>query len=310
MIDNSESLFGRLITAMVTPFGENSKLDLKATENLVQHLIQTGSSAIVVNGTTGESPTLEDSEQKELLKVVISACKGKAKVIMGTGSNNTHKCIKATQEAEALGAHGALVVVPYYNKPSQAGMVAHFKEVAKSTSLPIMMYNIPGRTAVNMSVDTTVELAESCKNIVALKDSTGDLVQAAEVANRAPRSFRLYSGDDVLTLPLLAVGATGVVSVASHIVGKKIHEMMAAFFSGDVEKARQIHDQYLVLFKGLFIAPNPTCIKYALSRAKLCEAYLRLPLVELDAKQKATLDGLLSSVPLDTGDRQKQATLV
>jgi 4-hydroxy-tetrahydrodipicolinate synthase len=229
---------------------------------------------------------------------------------MGIGSNNTYKSQKAGEQAEALGADGLLVVVPYYNKPSQAGMVAHFKEVAGSTSLPIIIYNIPGRTGVNMSADTTVELAQTCKNIVALKDSTGDLVQAAEIAGRAPRKFRIYSGDDVLTLPFLAIGSCGVVSVASHLVGKRIAEMIDCFFRAKLEKARQLHDQYLPLFKGLFMAPNPTCVKYALAREKLCRADLRLPLVALDAKQKAALDGILNSVPLDIADWHKQASLV
>ncbi len=305
MIDTDAKLFGRLITAMVTPFNEDQSIDFTAVERLVEHLIKTGSEGIVVSGTTGESPTLDDVEKADLLKCVLSVAKGKAKVLMGTGTNDTNKSIKANKQAEQLGADGLLIVVPYYNKPSQAGMLAHFKELAKSTSLPIMLYNIPGRTGVNMSADTAVELAETCKNIVALKDSTSDLVQAAEIAHRAPKTFRLYSGDDVLTVPYLSIGACGVVSVASHIVGSKISEMINLFFNGKVDNARQMHGQYLDLFKGLFIAPNPTCIKYALSNEKLCRATLRLPLVELDSNQRSTLDRLLAAFTLD-----KQKSLV
>ncbi|PWU02437.1 MAG: 4-hydroxy-tetrahydrodipicolinate synthase [Candidatus Melainabacteria bacterium] len=295
---------------MVTPFDKNSKIDFKACERMVEHLIATGSSAIVISGTTGESPTLEDGEKQELLKCAISAAARRAKIIMGTGSNNTKKSVQASREAETVGADGLLAVVPYYNKPSQAGMVAHFKEIAKSSSLPIILYNIPGRTGVNMAVDTTIELAEACGNIVGLKDSTADLVQAAEIAGRAPKHFRLYSGDDVLTLPFLSIGACGVVSVASHLIGKQIGAMIEAYLKGNVQLARELHDRYLVLFKGLFIAPNPTCVKYALAKEKLCEAYLRLPLVELDAKQKSTLDGILNSALADTASRPKQASFV
>lgn len=310
MIGNDANLFGRVVTAMVTPFNSQMGVDFQATEKIVEHLINTGSDGIVVSGTTGESPTLDSTEKNELLKFVVAKAKGKAKILMGTGYNDTRQSIKASTEAEDLGADGLLVVVPYYNKPSQTGMMAHFKEVAKSTSLPIMIYNIPGRTGVNMSVETTVQLAESCKNIVALKDSTGDLVQAAEIAQRAPKFFRLYSGDDVLTLPFLSIGACGVVSVASHIVGLKISEMIMDFFNGKFDEARMLHGKYLALFKGLFIAPNPTCIKYALSGEMLCRPNLRLPLVELDASQRAVLDQLLAAVPLDVSDRQKLKSAV
>jgi 4-hydroxy-tetrahydrodipicolinate synthase len=256
---------------MVTPFmsGDANKIDYPALEKLVEHLLATGTTAIVVAGTTGESPTLEESEKKELLKKVIELVNKRAKVIMGTGSNITAKSIKATKEAEELGADGVLVVAPYYNKPSQAGLLAHFGAIAESTSLPIIVYNIPGRTGINMTVETIVELAQKHKNIAALKDSTGNVEQASDVAAAAPEHFRVYSGDDNMTLPFLSVGACGVISVASHIIGRDINKMIDAFFAGKLDEARALHYQMMPVFKGLFAAPNPTCVKYALSKANL-----------------------------------------
>jgi len=279
---------------MVTPFkADGSAIDYDQLETLVEHLIKTGSTALVVAGTTGESPTLTDDEKKELLKRTIALVKGRVKVIMGTGSNITAKSIKATQEAEALGADGALVVAPYYNKPSQAGLLAHFGAIASAGSLPIIVYNIPGRTGINIAVDTIVELAQNHKNIAALKDSTGNVDQASDIADRAPEHFRIYSGDDNMTLPFLSVGACGVISVASHLAGPQISEMMESFFAGNLDQARALHYKLMPLFKGLFIAPNPTCVKYLLGRQGLINDSLRLPLVPLSAAQKASMDLLV-----------------
>ncbi|HEY9677636.1 MAG TPA: 4-hydroxy-tetrahydrodipicolinate synthase [Drouetiella sp.] len=298
MIDTTAPLFGRVMTAMITPFDEQLNVDYKATEKLVKHLISTGTNTIVVSGTTGESPTLEDSEKRELLKLVIEVAGGKAKVVVGTGSNSTAKSIKSSQEAEKLGADGLLVVAPYYNKPSQAGMLAHFSEIAKSTSLPIVVYNIPGRTGVNIAPDTMLKMIESDSNIYALKDSTGNVEQSAEIAGKAPSSFKIYSGDDYLTLPFLSIGGAGIISVASHIVGKEIAEMCDDFFAGKLDQARAKHYKYLPLFKGLFAAPNPTCVKYALSRMGICSEHLRLPLVPLTAQEKQVMNQLLEQVEL------------
>lgn len=295
MIKNDAPLFGRVITAMVTPFkGSEHEIDYAAFEKLVEHLLATGTSAIVVAGTTGESPTLEDSEKKDLLKATIKLVNGRAKVIMGTGSNITAKSIKATKEAEALGADGALVVAPYYNKPSQAGLLAHFGAIAGASDLPIIMYNIPGRTGINMAVETILELADKYKNIVAVKDSTGNVDQASDIAAKAPETFRIYSGDDNMTLPFLSVGACGVISVASHLVGEEIKSMADKFFAGNLDQARSLHYRLMPLFKGLFAAPNPTCVKYALSLKGLGSEDLRLPLVPLSEAQKATMNSLLS----------------
>lgn len=298
MIKTDAPVFGRVMTAMVTAFDDQLKVDFKATERLVKHLLSSGTTCLVVSGTTGESPTLEDSEKRDLLKFVIDAAKGKAKVVMGTGYNSTAKSIKSSQEAETLGADGLLVVAPYYNKPSQAGLIKHYDDIAKSTSLPIIVYNIPGRTGINITPDTMLEMIESNHNIYALKDSTGSVEQAAEIAGKARESFKIYSGDDYLTLPFLAVGACGIVSVASHIIGKPIADMVDDFFAGRLDAAREKHYQYLPIFKGLFSAPNPTCVKYALSVLGICGEYLRMPLVPLDKQQKQVINQLLKEADL------------
>ncbi len=284
------------MTAMVTPFDDELKIDFKAVDRLVDHLTGTGTDTLVVAGTTGESPTLEDSEKKDLLKAVLKAVRGRAKVIMGTGYNDTAKSVRASREAEALGADGLLVVAPYYNKPSQDGLLAHFQAVCQSTSLPVILYNIPGRTGINVLPETTVALSKRCPNLHALKDSTGNVEQAADIAARACCDFRIYSGDDNLTLPFLSVGACGVISVASHLVGNAIREMIEAFFMGHPEEARKLHYQYLPLFKGLFSAPNPTCVKFALSASGICKPHLRLPLVPLAGQQKDALETILKEL--------------
>jgi 4-hydroxy-tetrahydrodipicolinate synthase len=224
VIGTDGSLFGRVMTAMVTPFDDDQKIDFKAVEKLIEHLLKNGTNTLVVSGTTGESPTLDESEKKDLLKAVVSQAKGRARIIMGTGTNDTAKSIKASRDAESIGVDGLLVVAPYYNKPSQDGLLAHFEAIAKATSLPIVLYNIPGRTGINVTADTTVELANRCQNLHAVKDSTGSVEQAAEIGAKARKTFRVYSGDDYLTLPFLSVGGCGVVSVASHIIGKQIQE--------------------------------------------------------------------------------------
>ncbi len=300
MIENTNSPFGSLITAMATPFEENNSIDFKAIENIINHLANTGSSSIVINGTTGESPTIDDGELKILFRFAKDKCNGKIKFIAGVGTNSTYKTIKIANVAESCGAEGLLVVVPYYNKPSQAGMITHFKEIAKNTSTPIIMYNIPGRTGVNMSVETTLELVDSCKNIIGLKDSTGGVDQAADLAKAVTRKdFWIWSGDDGLTLPYLSIGAAGIISVASHLVGTQIKAMLDAFFKGDFDQARKIHYECLPLFKGLFTSPNPTCLKYGLSKVGLCKNILRLPLVPLNEAEKTKFDAVFDKSPID-----------
>ncbi len=301
MIQNKNSPFGSLITAMVTPFKPDYSLDLKATEGIINHLIATGTESLVVAGTTGESPTLDESEQNELFALVKDKAKGKAKIIAGVGSNSTATTIKYSHDAEQVGVDGLLMVVPYYNKPSQGGLIKHFQAVAKNTSLPIILYNIPGRTGINMTVETTLELVDTCKNIIALKDSTGNVDQAIDIAAKVnSKTFWIYSGDDPLTLPYLSVGATGIISVASHLVGTRIKAMLNSFFKGDYDQARKIHYECLPFFKGIFAAPNPTCIKYALSKMGLCQEILRLPLIPLTDAEKSKLEAIMKNTPIDT----------
>jgi 4-hydroxy-tetrahydrodipicolinate synthase len=283
-----------MITAMVTPFDENLNLDMTAVDRLVDHLLATRTSAIVVAGTTGESPTLESDEKKLLLDRVIKRVGGKAKVIMGTGSNSTAVSVKATVQATQQGADGILLVAPYYNKPNQAGILAHYSQVAQATKLPVIIYNIPGRTGINIEPATILTLSEKFENIAALKDSTGSVEHSQEIASKAVDRFRVYSGDDYLTLPFLSIGGCGIVSVASHVVGEPIHEMMEHFFCGRLDQARALHYQLLPIFKGLFAAPNPVCVKYALSKLNLCRPNLRLPLVELADDQRKALDTVLA----------------
>jgi 4-hydroxy-tetrahydrodipicolinate synthase len=294
MIKTDATLFGRLITAMITPFDADMKIDFDAVRKIVAHLLANGTETIVVCGTTGESPTLDHTEKVRLLKAVVGYVDGKAKVIIGTGSNDTTQSISATKEAEVEGANGALVVAPYYNKPSQEGILAHFAAIADATRLPILVYNIPGRTGVNITPETMIELSKRHDNIHAVKDSTGGVDQAAEIAGSARSSFCVYSGDDYLTLPFLSIGGCGVVSVASHVIGPQIQQMITAYFEGRHDEARKLHYQYLPLFKGLFTAPNPTCVKYAMFKMGLCKSSLRLPLVPLSAAQRDAMDKLLN----------------
>ena len=288
--------FGQVITAMITPFKSDLSIDFEATEKLVDHLIKTGTDTICVAGTTGESPTLTHAEERELCKFVQKIVKGKTKIILGAGSNSTATAIESTKEGEKLGVDGVLSVIPYYNKPSQEGMLEHFGQIAKCTNLPIILYNIPGRTGVNMEPQTVSELAKKYKNIIGYKDATGNLENTSQVIQLAPKEFLVYSGDDSLTLPMLSVGAVGVISVASHIVGKEIKDMINYFFTGKTDLAKEIHNKLFPLFKALFKAPNPTCIKAVLEIKGICKADLRSPLVKLNEKQLNELKEVMNQI--------------
>jgi 4-hydroxy-tetrahydrodipicolinate synthase len=290
------AIFGRLLTAMVTPFDKDLKVDRNKTEELVEHLISTGTTAIVVAGTTGESPTLTTQEKLDLFRHVVEIVNGRIPVIAGTGSNNTAVSIELTQKAEEIGVDGMMLVVPYYNKPSQEGLYQHFKSIASSTKLPIMLYNIPGRSVINMNVDTVARLAHDVENIVALKEANADLTQMAEIIDRTPDHFNLYTGDDKMTIPCLAVGGTGVVSVASHIIGNEMTEMIQLFVSGENEKAAALHRKLLPIFEGIFITSNPSPIKAALALKGLDVGGVRLPLVNCNEKEINFLQGLLNDL--------------
>ncbi|MBL0388972.1 4-hydroxy-tetrahydrodipicolinate synthase [Tumebacillus sp. ITR2] len=273
--------FGRLVTAMVTPFDQHLQIDFDQVDSLVEHLIATGTTSIVVCGTTGESPALSHDEKLALFKRVVSTAAGRAKVIAGTGSNSTADSVRFSQEAEETGVDGLLLVVPYYNKPSQEGMYQHFKAIADGVKIPCMLYNIPGRTSINMDAETTLRLAE-VSNIVATKESSGDFGQISEITARAPEGFLVYSGDDILTLPMMAAGAYGIVSVASHVIGDEMTQMINAFLEGRTTDAAEWHKRLTPIFKGLFLATNPTLVKASLQMLGLQVGGVRLPLVEAD----------------------------
>lgn len=276
--------FGQVVTAMVTPFDRQGEIDFPATKNLIEHLIANGTDAVVVSGTTGESPTLSTDEKIELFKFVVQEVNGRIPVIAGTGSNNTRASIELTRAAENCGVDGIMLVAPYYNKPSQEGLYQHFKVIAEATNLPIMIYNIPGRTSCNIEVDTIVQLSE-IENIVCVKEASGDLDAMSEIIRRTPNEFVLYSGDDGLTLPVLAIGGVGIVSVAAHIVGNEMQNMIHAFKSGNVEEAGALHRNLLPTFKALFSAPSPTPLKAVLNMNGINVGGVRLPLVPLNEEQ-------------------------
>ena len=288
--------FGRVLTAMITPFKEDGSVNYAVAEQLAVHLADRGTDSLVVCGTTGESPTMSWDEEYELFQVVQKAVAGKALVIAGAGSNSTSEAVAATKKAAQLGLDGCLQVVPYYNKPPQEGLYNHFRAIAQSApELSIMLYNIPGRTGQNMLPETVARLAE-IPNIVAVKEASGNLDQASQIRCLTPPEFAIYSGDDSLTLPMLAVGGSGVVSVASHLVGEQLQQMIKAFEAGQVQVATQIHLQLFDLFKALFLTTNPIPVKTALklqgwdvgsTRPPLCD-----PPIEVTQKLKDVLSQL------------------
>ncbi|MBC6478051.1 MAG: 4-hydroxy-tetrahydrodipicolinate synthase [Hormoscilla sp. GM7CHS1pb] len=290
--------FGRVITAMVTPFAADGKVDYAVAEKLASWLVGNGSDSLVLCGTTGESPTLSWNEEHELFQVVQKAVAGKAKVIAGTGSNSTSEAIAATEKAAKLGLDGSLQVVPYYNKPPQEGLYQHFRAIADSCpSLPMMLYNIPGRTGTNMQPETIARLAE-IDNIVAIKEASGNLDWVSQIRCLTPPEFEIYSGDDSLTLPIIAVGGKGVVSVAAHLVGNQLQEMIQALGAGQTQKATQIHLQLFPLFKALFTTTNPIPVKAALRLQGWEVGSTRLPLAEPPEHVNQTIKNVLTELNL------------
>ncbi len=288
---------GRVLTAMVTPFDRDLQLDLTQAGILAQRLVESGSDGLVVAGTTGESPTLTHQEKLELFRVVVDAVGGRATVIAGTGSYSTAESIALTKEAEKSGVDGILLVTPYYNKPPQEGLYRHFSAIAGTTRLPVMLYNIPGRTAVNLSPETLGRLAQ-IENIVAIKESSGILAQTVEYRERTPRDFSIYSGDDALTLPMMAIGAVGVVSVAAHLVGRRIKEMVESAAAGRMEHATRINQELAPLFRVLFVTTNPIMVKAAVNILGLKVGGLRPPLVEATEKEIELLRGCMRQLGL------------
>ena len=271
---------------MVTPFKKSGEIDWAGIESIANHLVSTGHDGIAVNGTTGEAPTTSDDEKDEIVKVVRKVVGSKIKIIAGAGNNETSHSIEQAQRAAKAGADGLLVVTPYYNKPPQAGIEAHFRAMADATDLPVMIYDIPGRTGVEIESDTIVKLAEH-KNIAALKDAKGNPAATSWVIKRS--SIPVYSGDDILNLPLLSVGAVGFVSVCGHTVGSELKEMLTAWFTGNPARALEIHQQLLPVFTGTFRTQGAIMTKAALTLMGLPGGYTRLPLVDATDAQVAQL---------------------
>lgn len=285
--------FGSIITAMVTPFDERGDIDYPATKNLINHLLANGSDALVVAGTTGESPTLTRDEKIELFKFVVENVAGRAPVIAGTGSNSTKESIDLTTEATAAGVDGIMLVVPYYNKPCQEGLYQHFKTIAQTTTLPVMLYNIPGRSAVNMLPETIIRLAD-VPNITSVKEASGNLDAVASIIEHTSDDFFVYTGDDSSTLPVLAIGGTGIVSVSAHIIGNDMQEMIQQFRIGNTKEAAAIHRRLLPIWKAMFAAPNPSPTKAALNLTGVPVGGVRLPMIALSEMETEALKVVLN----------------
>lgn len=286
--------FGQILTAMVTPFDHNEEIDFPATQNLINYLIESGTEGLVVSGTTGESPTLTEEEKVQLFKFTVEVVNGRVPVIAGTGSYNTKESIELTKRAADAGVDGIMLVVPYYNKPSQEGLYQHFQTIAAVTSLPIILYNIPGRSVVNMSVETVIRLSE-IPNIVAIKEAGGNLDAMSQIISSTPEDFSLYSGDDGLTIPVLSIGGAGVISVASHVIGNEMQAMIAKFNAGNVQEAAKDHRRLLPVMKALFAAPNPTPVKTALNLKGVPVGGVRLPMIPLNEEELSTLQSVLAA---------------
>ncbi len=282
---------------MITPFTENGEVDFDEATRLAAHLADNGSDALVICGTTGESPTLTWDEEYQLFQVVRDAVAGKAKVIAGTGSNCTREAIEATRKAAKLGLDGSLQVVPYYNKPSQAGLYKHFADIAACSDLPVLLYNIPGRTGADLLPETVVQLAQ-VPSIVAIKEASGSMDAVSAIRHQVPTDFGIYAGDDSLTLPMLALGTQGVVSVASHLVGSQIQAMIRAYQQGDPQTATRIHLELFPLFKALFIDTNPIPVKAALRLQGWSVGSVRPPLISMAQSKIDDLKDVLSELGL------------
>ena len=289
---------GKLLTAMVTPFDQQGHVDYQQAKRLAQALVQSGSDGVVVAGTTGESPTLTREEQARLFAEVREALEGRGNVVAGTGSNSTAEALEYTRDAQEAGADGALLVVPYYNKPTQEGLYLHFKAIAESTDLPCILYNVPSRTITNLTAETTIRLSH-IPNIVGIKEASADFEQIATIISGAEEGFRIWSGNDADTFGLLCLGGYGVISIASHLIGRQIRAMIQMYLDGSVEWAAGEHRRLLPIFKGLFVVANPIPIKYGVNWAGFNVGSPRLPLNEPDEKTAAFLDDLFAKFTID-----------
>ncbi len=289
---------GRLITAMVTPFNEAGNVDYEQAGKLAQALLDSGSDGILLAGTTGESPTLRQEEELRLFREVKQVVGNRGTIIAGTGSNSTAEALDTTKKAEKIGVDACLLVVPYYNKPPQYGLYEHFKTIAENTNLPCILYNVPSRHVVNLSVETVVKLSQ-IDNIIGIKEASGNLNQIAQVVNNTAVDFFVWSGNDTDTLHVLTVGGYGIVSVAGHLVGKQIKEMINSFLAGDVLKSTKIHNHLLTLVNTLFIVSNPIPVKYAVNQVGFRVGKPRLPLTEPDEKSATIIRDTLKNYQID-----------
>jgi 4-hydroxy-tetrahydrodipicolinate synthase len=293
MTTTARAPLGTLFTAMLTPFDETGALDLPAAARLARYLVDEGNDGLVVSGTTGESPALDDEEKLALFAAVVDAVGDRAVVIAGTGGNNTHHSVKMTARAEALGVDGILAVVPYYNKPTQDGMLTHFGAIASGTSLPVIVYNIPARTGANMLPATLLELARRHENVTGVKESSGDFAQFSEILARRPAGFGFWSGDDHLFLPSLALGGDGLISVAAHLCARELRELVTAYRAGDTARAARIHLELSPLVAALFATTSPIPVKWALGELGFALGPCRSPLGAMPADVAARLRPLL-----------------
>lgn len=287
--------FGNISTAMVTPFDSKGNVDFNKTTKLINYLIENGSDSLVVAGTTGESPTLSTEEKVALFRHVVKVVDKRVPVIAGTGSNNTKQSIDLTKKAEQAGVDAIMIVAPYYNKPSQEGIIAHYKAIAEATSLPILAYNVPGRTVVSIAAETVVELSK-IPNVVAIKDAGGNIGDMSRIIEETPEDFLLYSGDDGIALPVLAIGGAGVISVASHVIGNEMQQMVTFYKEGRVQEAASLHRRLLPVMDELFAAPSPAPVKTALQLNGLDVGGVRLPLLPLNQGQRESLSKVLQHV--------------
>lgn len=288
--------FGRMITAMVTPFKEDLSLDLDRAAELANRLVEQGNDGLVVCGTTGESPTVFYDQKVELFRTVVEAVGGRVPIIANAGDNCTDDSVEFAQKVVSLGVDAIMAVVPYYNKPPQEGLYRHFRSIARSVEVPMIIYNIPGRSVINMEPATILRVARECDNIIAVKQANADLTQVATILAEAPDGFEVFSGDDELTLPMMGLGATGVISVVSHVAGPRFKEMIDAQVSGDHTRALRIHLELLPLMKALFMTANPIMVKKALELQGFGVGGVRLPLVEPTAEQIAELERVMRHV--------------
>ena len=285
-----------MLTAMVTPFTSEDTLDLDRAQGLAVRLLGQGSDGLIVCGTTGESPTVYYDQKMDLFRAVLDAIDGRAPVIANAGDNCTADSVAFARKVVSLGVDGIMAVVPYYNKPPQEGLYLHFRSIAEAVDVPVILYNIPGRSVINMSAETTLRLARDCENIVAVKEASGDLTQIAQIIDGAPEGFEVLSGDDEMTLPMMGLGGTGVISVASHVVGPRFKEMIEAQITGDHTRALRLHLELLPLMKALFMTANPIMVKEALRLTGFDVGGVRLPLVPPTAEQTAELIRVMDHV--------------